>query len=66
MTTVWPFDVASLVSCVGPSITASVFYSVFAEKMRLICVWKAAAAAKAEQNKFQCHKDAAHTHTRVT
>lgn len=40
VTTVWAIDVASLFRCVGPSIIASVFYSVFRQrKMRLICVW---------------------------
>lgn len=40
VTTVWAIDVASLFSCVGPSIIANVFYSVFTQrKMRLICVW---------------------------
>lgn len=74
VTTVWAIDVASLFSCVGPSIIANVFYSVFKQrKMRLICVWWQSSTgstsssreskAKPKQNKFQCHKDVPHTRT---
>lgn len=60
MTTVWAIDVASLFSCVGPSIIASVFYSV---KMRLICVAASVEQQKAKQNQSKTNSNATHTHT---
>lgn len=78
VTTVWAIDVASLFSCVGPSIIASVFYSVFTQrKMRLICVWqqqRKQSKTKAKQipmpqrcaTHTHIHTDSTSTHCHVT